>query len=151
MRSVQAVSVQAVSTATARIPAVSRPVAVLGGTAMAVIVNLAICLIGNLAGGSYEITDASGNVSAVAPGGVLILSAVPLLVGTTAAVLLSYRWIAILRIAEITGSVLALATIGFTVTADFDTASTIALSLMHITLVPVLVVALEGVRRSIEE
>lgn len=132
------------STATAsidRIPALNRPTAVLGAAAAAVLINLVVWLIGAAAGGTFEVDGGS-----VAPGGVIIMSAVPLLIGLTVAALLSYRWVGVLRLAEVVGSVLAIATIGLTVAADFDSATTISLSIMHLVLAPVIVVALEGLR-----
>ncbi|MFI8975855.1 DUF6069 family protein [Nocardia asteroides] len=136
------------ATTTRTLPTLSRPVAVLGGVAAAVAANLVIWLIGAAAGGSFLITEGT-TVTDVAPGGVVIASAVPLLIGLTAAVLLSYLWTGVLRVAEVVGSALAMATIGLTVAAEFDTATTIALSVMHVALVPVIVVALEGVRRGV--
>ncbi len=40
-----------------RIPAVSRPVAILGSVAVSVTVNLVVWLVGLAAGGSFETTD----------------------------------------------------------------------------------------------
>ncbi|MFD5176350.1 DUF6069 family protein [Nocardia sp. NPDC058379] len=130
------------------LPALNRPVAVLGGVVAAVVANLIVWGIGAAAGGSFITTD-SGKVMDVAPGGVIFMSTVPLLIGLTVAVLVSYLWTGVLRVAAVVGSLLSIATIAMTVDADFDTASTIALSVMHVVLVPVIVVALEGVRRSI--
>ncbi|MFD3596603.1 DUF6069 family protein [Nocardia sp. NPDC058640] len=130
------------------VPALNRPVAVLGAAAVAVVVNLIIWAIGAAAGGSFEMTD-KGVVSSVAPGGVILMSTVPVLIGLTVAVLISYLWTGVLRTAAVVGSLLSLGTIALTIAADFDTASTIALSLMHVALVPVMVIALEGVRRGI--
>lgn len=136
------------ATRTPTLPALSRPVAVLGGVVAAVALNLIVWAIGAAAGGEFTMTNA-GKVSDVAPGGVVLLSAVPLLIGLTVAVLVSYLWTGVLRVAAVVGSLLSIATIALTVDADFDAASTIALSVMHVVLVPVIVVALEGVRRSI--
>ncbi|MCM6773892.1 DUF6069 family protein [Nocardia sp. CDC159] len=139
----------ATSRAVTWIPAIRRPVAVFGGVAAAVLANLVLWLIGEVAGGSFQTVDANGAPMDVAPGGVVVLSTVPLFVGLTAAVALSYLWTGVLRVAAGVGSVLSLGTIAITLAAGFDTPSTITLSLMHVTLVPVLIVALEGVRRSI--
>ncbi|WP_336086411.1 DUF6069 family protein [Nocardia sp. SSK8] len=136
------------ATADRTLPALNRPVAVLGGVVAAVVLNLIVWGIGAAAGGSFLVTDGD-TVTDVAPGGVVIMSAVPLLIGLTAAVLVSHLWTGVLRVAEVVGSVLSVATIALTVAADFDTASTVALSVMHVVLVPVIVVALEGVRRGI--
>ncbi|MGN2641815.1 DUF6069 family protein [Nocardia takedensis] len=127
------------------IPALSRPVAVLGAVLGALVVNLVIWLIGTAAGGDFSTVD-NGETMSVAPGGVIILSIVPLLIGLTAAALISYRWVGVLRVAAIVGSILALGTIYLTIAADFDTASTIALSLMHVALVPFIVLATEAIR-----
>ncbi|MEV0357024.1 DUF6069 family protein [Nocardia sp. NPDC050697] len=138
------------STTPSRIPALSRPVAVLGPTIAAVVANLIIWGIAKAAGVNFEITD-NGKVDAVPPGGIVFITAVPMLVGLTAAVLLAYRWPGILRVAEIVGSVLAVLTIGLTIAADFDVSSTIALALMHLTLIPAIVIGLEGLRRKLAE
>lgn len=138
----------ATPTAVRTLPALNRPVAVLGGVVAAVVANLIVWGIGAAAGGSFITTD-GGKVMDVAPGGVIFMSAVPLLIGLTVAVLVSYLWTGVLRVAAVVGSVLSIATIALTVTSDFDTASTIALSVMHVVLVPVIVVALEGVRKGI--
>jgi len=134
----------------ARIPALSRPVALFGAIGAALLANLAVWLIGAAAGGTFETTD-SGEVMSVAPGGIVMLTVVPMLIGLGAAVLLSYKWVGVLRVAAVIGSVLAVATIAMTVGADFDTVSTVALSITHLTLVPALVVATEGLRRKLLE
>ncbi|MGW0182758.1 DUF6069 family protein [Nocardia sp. NPDC003345] len=137
------------TTATAaRIPALNRPVALFGAIGAALLANIIVWLIGAAAGGTFEMTD-SGRVQSVAPGGIIMLTVVPMLIGLGAAVLLSYKWVGVLRIAAGIGSVLAVATIAMTVAADFDTPSTIALSITHLTLVPALVVATEGLRRTL--
>ncbi|MFI6315202.1 DUF6069 family protein [Nocardia fusca] len=132
----------------ARIPALNRPVALFGAIGAALVANLVVWLIGAAAGGTFEMTDA-GRVQSVAPGGIIMMTVVPMLIGLGAAVLLSYKWIGVLRVAAVIGSVLAVATIGMTVNADFDTASTVALSITHLTLVPALIVATEGLRRKL--
>ncbi|GGK58814.1 DUF6069 family protein [Nocardia camponoti] len=130
------------------IPALSRPVAVIGAALAALVLNLILWGIGEAAGGSFLTTD-KGVQQSVAPGGVVLMSLAPLGIGLTVAVLISYLWTPILRVAAVVGSVLSLGTIALTVAADFDTASTIALSLMHVALVPVMVIALEAVRKNI--
>ncbi|MFE3542566.1 DUF6069 family protein [Nocardia sp. NPDC059177] len=130
------------------VPVLNRAVAVLGGVVAAVVLNLIVWGIGEAAGGEFVTTDGD-KLMDVAPGGVVLMSAVPLLIGLTLAVLISYLWTGVLRVAAVIGSVLTIATIALTVDADFDTASTIALSVMHVVLVPVIVIALEGVRRGI--
>lgn len=133
-----------------RIPAMNRPVALFGAIGAALLANIVVWLIGAAAGGTFEMTDA-GQVQSVAPGGIVMMTVVPMLIGLGAAVLLSYRWIGVLRLAAVIGSVIAVATIAGTVSADFDTASTIALSISHMTLVPAMVVATEGLRRKLLE
>lgn len=130
------------------LPALNRYTAVLGAVAAAVAVNLILWGVGAAAGGSFVTVD-NGTEMDVAPGGVIVMSAVPLLIGTTVAAVVSYWWTGVLRVAAVVGSALALATIALTVAADFDTASTVALSLMHVTLVPILVVAMEGLRKQL--
>ena len=135
------------STTPSRVPALSRPAAVLGPTVAAVVANLIIWAIAKAAGVNFEATN-NGEVPA---SGIIFITAAPMLVGLTAAVLLAYRWPGILRVAEIVGSVLAIATIGLTIAADFDLSSTIALALMHVTLIPAIVIGLEGLRRKLAE
>ncbi len=110
----------------------------------ALVVNLGLWLLGLVAGGSFEMVD-NGTVQSVAPGGVVLMTVVPLTVGLTVATLLAIRWRAALRAAQVVGTVLALVTILGTVTSNFDVASTITLSLMHVAIVPFLVTALEAV------
>ncbi|NKY58243.1 DUF6069 family protein [Nocardia flavorosea] len=133
-----------------RIPALNRPVALFGAIGAALMANVVVWLIGAAAGGTFETTNA-GQVQSVAPGGIIMLTVIPMLIGLGAAVLLSYKWIGVLRLAAVIGSVIAVATIAMTVTAGFDTASTVALSVAHLTLVPALVVATEGLRRKLLE
>ncbi|WP_107654019.1 DUF6069 family protein [Nocardia suismassiliense] len=131
-----------------RIPAVNRPVAVLGSAVVAVAVNLVVWLIGKAAGGSFEVVD-KGVTTYIGGGTVIMSSAVPLLIGMTLAALLSYRWVGVLRVAQVVGSVLAVATIGLTVSAGLDAATTVALSVMHLVLAPVIIVGLEALRRGL--
>lgn len=143
-------TVTTISRSTSRIPALNRPAALFGAIGTALLANLVVWLIGAAAGGTFEVTDA-GQVQSVAPGGIVIMTVVPMLIGLGAAVLLSYKWVGVLRLAAVIGSLIAVATIAMTVSADFDTASTIALSITHLTLVPALVVAAEGLRRKLLE
>ncbi|MFI6997487.1 DUF6069 family protein [Nocardia sp. NPDC050175] len=136
------------TTPTLRIPAVNRPIAIIGSVAVAVAVNLVVWLLGKAAGGSFEVVK-NGATTQVGVGTVISSSAVPLLVGLTLAALISYRWAGVLRVAQIVGGVLAVATIGLTVSADFDTTTTVALSVMHLVLAPVLVIGLEAMRRGL--
>ncbi|MBF6165397.1 hypothetical protein IU486_11515 [Streptomyces gardneri] len=128
-----------------RIPAVNRPVAILGSVAVTVAVNLIVWMLGLAAGGSFETTDA-GETSEVTASVVVVSSAVPLMIGMIAAAMLSYLWVGVLRVAQVVGAALAVATIGLTLAADFDLVSTLALSAMHVVLAPALVVGLEAMR-----
>lgn len=112
----------------------------------AVGINLVLWLAGVVAGGSFEFTDGDETFSA-APGGVVLFTAVPLAVGMTLTAMLARRWITTIRIGQVIGSILAVGTIAMTLDADFDTASTVTLSLTHVTLAPVLVIGLEAIRR----
>lgn len=111
----------------------------------AVAANVVIWLAGVVAGGSFEYTD-GGEVLSAAPGGVVVLTAVPLAVGLALTALVARWWLPAVRVAQVVGSALALLTIAGTLAADFDGASTVALSLSHVALVPFLVVALEAIR-----
>lgn len=132
------------------IPPLSRPVAVVGAVVAGVLINVVLWLIGLALGGSFELTE-NGETFGVAPGGVLFLSAVPMAIGMTLAALISYKWIGVLRLAAVIGSVLTLGTLARTWTSDFDTPSMVTLTLMHVALVPVLVIATEGLRRTVLE
>jgi hypothetical protein len=134
-------------TSTAHNLHVTKPRAVLGATVIALVVNLILWLIGLALGGSFEMTD-QGKSASVAPGGVITLTVVPLLVGLSVAMLISLKWEPIIRIAQIVGAVVALGTIALTIAADFDAASTVMLALMHVVVAAGVVVALEAVRRS---
>lgn len=121
--------------------------AVAAGVVGTLAVNLVLWLIGVAAGGSFEeVTD--GKVQSVAPGGVIIMSVVPMLVGLTAAVLISLKWAPIIRIAQIVGAFLSIATIVLTVQAHFDGATTVLLSLMHLAVAAGVVLSLAAVRRN---
>ena len=126
----------------------TRVEAVVATVVVGLAVNLLLWLIGLGAGGSFEVTDA-GEKMTVAPGGVVVLSVVPTIVGMTAAALLSLRWVSVIRIAQVVGPVLSLATIAGTILSDFDGASTVSLAAMHAALAAVVYFGLEGMRRGI--
>jgi hypothetical protein len=126
----------------------SRPAAVLWTAVIALVPNLVLWLLALPAGASFEMTDA-GKTTSAAPGGVVVMTVVPLLIGMTLAALISVKLPAIIRPAEAIGVVLALATIVLTIQADFDAASTISLSLMHVVVAAAIVVGLEAMRRRI--
>lgn len=122
------------------------PVAVAATVLAALVVNLALWLAGLVAGGSFEYTDA-GTVSAAAPGGVVLMTVVPLAAGLTVGALLGLWWRGFLRVAQVVGVVLPLATIQGTAAADFDGASTVALAAMHVVIAVAAVTGLEVLRR----
>ncbi|NGP08649.1 hypothetical protein G6038_24875 [Rhodococcus sp. 14C212] len=137
-------------TTTSTLPAfsLSRPMAVLVPVVVALVANVALWLVGLAAGGSFEVTN-GGTVESAAPGGVLVMTVVPLTVGMGLAALLSLRWFGIVRVAEVVGAVAALGTIASTIVADFDTPSTITLALMHVVIALVVVGGLEAMRNRI--
>jgi hypothetical protein len=113
----------------------------------ALVINLIPWLVGLALGGSFEFTD-NGEVFPAAPGGVIMLTVLPLLVGTALAALISLKWAGVIRIAQVVGAVVAVGTIVLTLQADFDGVSTVALSLMHVVIAVVLVAGLEAMRSS---
>lgn len=137
-------------TTTSTLPAfsLSRPMAVLVPVVVALVANVALWLVGLAAGGSFEVTNGD-TVESAAPGGVLVMTVVPLTVGMSLAALLSLRWFGIIRVAEVVGAVAALGTIASTIVADFDAPSTITLSLMHVVIALVVVAGLEAMRNRI--
>jgi hypothetical protein len=124
----------------------SRPRAVLFSALLALVVNLALWLVGRAVGGSFELTDA-GTTMSVAPGGVVTLTLAPIVVGMGIAALISLRLPIVLRIAQVVGVIAPLGTIAMTLAADFDTVSTVALSLMHVVIAVVVPIGLEAMRR----
>lgn len=125
----------------------NRTTAVLGTVGLALLVNLALWLVGLAAGGDFLVTEADGARASVAPGGVILMTVAPLAIGMTAAVLLSKLWAPILRVAAVIGAAASLGTIAGTLAADFDGPSTVTLSLMHVVIAVLLVAALEGLYR----
>ncbi|MEE2034810.1 DUF6069 family protein [Rhodococcus chondri] len=124
---------------------VGRPTAVAVSVTAALVVNLALWLIGLAAGGSFAHTNA-GVTQSAAPGGVVLMTVVPLTLGLGVAALLSRWWAGFIRVAQIVGAALPLATIAGTLDADFDGASTVTLALMHVVIATVAVVGLEKMR-----
>ncbi len=113
----------------------------------AVVANLIVYAIGRAAGGSFRFA-ARGVVNEVDAVTVAGFSAVPLLIGLTAVALLAPRFGWVPRAALVIGPVLAVGTIvAMTLPADFDGISTVALSLCHLTLVPITVVAVRALAR----
>ena len=128
----------------------SRParsaIVVVAAVVVALVTNLVLWAVGLAAGGSFEHTDAGRTVGS-APGGVVLMTVLPLTVGLALAAVLTLWWNGFARIAQVVGALLPLATIQGTITADFDTPSTVALVLMHVVIAVVVVVALDMLRR----
>ncbi|AGZ38999.1 hypothetical protein AFR_03550 [Actinoplanes friuliensis DSM 7358] len=113
----------------------------------AMLVNQVIYTIGRAVGGTFEFT-AAGRPAEVFAITVAGFSAVPMLLGLLAVALLAPRFGWVTWAALIVGPVLAIATIFvMTLPADFDTASKVALSLCHLTLAPIIIVAVRALDR----
>jgi hypothetical protein len=125
---------------------VSRPVVVAVSAVVAAVVNLVVYGVGRAAGGTFRFT-ASGVPAQVDAVTVAGFSVVPLVVGLTVVALLVARAAWVAAVALVVGPVLAVVTIAvMTVPADFDTVSTVALAVCHLTLVPIVVVAVRALR-----
>jgi hypothetical protein len=71
------------------------------------------------------------------------MSAVPALIGLMVVAWLSPRWPTVITAAKVIGPLMAVATIGLmTLPARFDTTTTLSLTAMHLTLIPVTWLAL---------
>lgn len=128
------------------VTALNRPRAVIFATVAALLVNLLLWVVGLAAGGSFELTDA-GTTMAVAPGGVVMLTVVPIVIGMSIAAIVSLRWLGVIRLAQVVGVLAPLGTIAMTVAADFDAVSTVVLALMHVVIAVVVPAALESMLR----
>ncbi|MEU8313291.1 MULTISPECIES: DUF6069 family protein [unclassified Micromonospora] len=116
-------------------------------TAVAVVVNLIVYAIGRAAGGSFLFTadDRRVEVDAVT---VADFSALPLALGLTAVAVLASRYAWVVRAALIVGPALAVLTIAtMTLPAGLDATSTITLAACHLTLAPIIVVAVSALGR----
>ncbi|MEV0392455.1 DUF6069 family protein [Polymorphospora rubra] len=123
-----------------------RPGVVAATVLLAVVVNLIIFAVGHAAGATYTFT-AGGEVTQVAALTLVGFTAVPLAVGLTAAVVLSRWWRWVVPAALVVAPVLALLSIpAMTLPSDLDTAGKIALALCHVTLAPISVAGLLGIR-----
>ena len=114
-------------------------IAAAAGTA--VVVNLILYGVGRAAGGDFSFTSPSGpaTVDAATVAG---FSAVPLVLGLVVVALLVRLGSWVTRAALIAGPLLAIGTIAvMTLPTDLDAASKVTLALCHLTLVPVIVVA----------
>ncbi len=127
----------------------SRPVVVAVAVLAAVVVNLLVYALGRAAGGSFRLTSAgaTAEVDAVTVAG---FSAVPLLAGLVVVALLAPRFRWVTPAALVAGPVLAVVTIlVMTLPADLDTISTVTLALCHLTLVPIMVLAIRSLARPV--
>lgn len=128
-------------------PVRSRALVVLVAVLSAVAANLVVFSVGRAAGGRYSFPR-DGTVLQVDAATVAGFTAVPLLVGLALVALLGPRLAWVHRAALVVAPVLAVGTIGvMTLPAGFDTASTVALALCHLTLVPASVLAVLALRR----
>ncbi|WP_221889711.1 DUF6069 family protein [Streptomyces sp. WAC06614] len=121
-----------------------------GAVAAALGVNLALWLVGLAFGGSFQYVEADGSLhTTTAPQGVITMTVLPLSGGLALSVLLAAagRRRFVLRSAQVVGVGAALATTVQTFTAGFDVPSTIALSVMHIVVAAVVLLALEALAR----
>ena len=123
----------------------TRPAGVIALAAVGVLsCNLLLYGIGRACGGTFVYTH-DGKAVTVDPASVAIMSVVPLTLGLALAAWLSRRRPVPITVAAIVVAVLAVATIGLmTIPAGFDTASALSLAAMHLTLVPVAVLALRA-------
>lgn len=127
----------------------SRPVVVAVSGVVAVVVNLAVYAAGRAAGGTFRFTSSGvpAEVDAVTVAG---FSVVPLVAGLTVVALLARFAGWVVRAALVVGPLLAVGTIAvMTLPADFDTVSTTALAVCHLTLVPIVVVAVFAIRAGV--
>ncbi|MDV6012491.1 hypothetical protein F8178_08385 [Haloechinothrix sp. LS1_15] len=121
--------------------------AILGGVAIAVLANLGVLAIGLAAGASFVYVD-EGTTNTVSEVDVILSSAIPLTAGTLLAALVARWWPVVLRLAQIVGAGLALATIAGALAAETDSGTRIALAAMHVVIAVVVVLVLESLHRS---
>lgn len=113
----------------------------------ATVTNLILYAVGRAAGGTFRFTSPSGpaEVDVVT---VAAFSALPLLIGLVAVLVLARFGAWVTRAALILGPLLALATIALmTLPTDLDGISKVTLALCHVVLVPVIVVAVRALGR----
>jgi hypothetical protein len=123
-----------------------RTIFVAATVAAALAINLVIYALGRVAGGTFRFT-ASAQVAEVDALTVAGFTVLPLLLGMTAAAVLSRRWRWVVPVALAIGPLLALGTIlVMTVPADLDTTSKLTLALCHVALVPITIVGLLRIR-----
>ena len=113
---------------------------------VATVANLIVMAIGGAAGASFTYVDA-GVTGDITVTGVMVTSALPVIVGAALAVLIARWWRPTIRIAQVIGVALALLTVGSVLMLDTDGATQVALSAMHIVVAPVIYWVLEAGRR----
>ena len=115
------------------------------GSALAV--NLVIYAIGRLSGGTFAYTHGA-KPNRVDVASVILMSGAPAAIGLAAVAWLSRRWAWLTVAAQIAIPVLAIGTIGaMTLPAGFDATSAVALSAMHLALVPATLLAVGALAR----
>ena len=124
----------------------NRTTIVLAAVLLAVLVNLAIYALGGVAGATFRFPGPDG---AVIPWFVVAaFSAIPLGLALTGVALLAPRLPWIFTAALIAAPVLLAASIPLMpVPVGFDLATTVSLSLMHLALAPIAILAVLGLRR----
>lgn len=123
--------------------------AIAAGAVIAAVANLAILLVGWVAGAPLVVLD-KGSPHLVTVGGVIFASVVPLVLGTGLAALLGRWWPGVLRVAQVIGGVLALLTVAGPMMSDTDGVTRFALAMMHVVLGVAVVVTLESMWRRID-
>lgn len=119
---------------------------VLTAVGAAVAINLAIYAVGRAIGGTFVFTQAAEPIT-VDAATVAGFTAAPLLAGLVLVALTAQRWPWVVSAALVVAPALAVVTIiAMTLPADFDTTSTVALGLCHLTLVPVTILSLRAFR-----
>jgi hypothetical protein len=135
-------------------------VTIAAAVALAVLINLGIWLLGLAVGGTFQYLKDGVPHTTTAPMGVVSMTTIPMISGLVLTVIALKNWNGsvgaarrlrmrvlsainlrplIVRTAQVVGTVAPLAAITQTLTAGFDAASTIALTVMHVvvaTLVP---------------
>ncbi|HWH00381.1 MAG TPA: DUF6069 family protein [Pilimelia sp.] len=117
------------------------------GAAVAAAVNLLIFAGARLAGADLVLDASRARPYPITAGGVLFSSVVPMVAGIALAALLSLLWSGFLRVAQVTGALLAVATLAGPLTSEADGGTVAALTAMHLVSGVVVVAALEAVRR----
>ncbi len=129
-----------------RIARAGTPWIIVGAVVVAIAANLALYGIGRLAGGTFVFTSPAGPIEVVALT-IAGFSAIPLALGLIVVAVLGRWWRWVFPAALVIAPLLEVITIFvMTLPAGLDTASTIALSCCHLTLVPVTVLAILALR-----